>query len=207
MAKVKHTTRHEKPTKSKGRVRATKWSPTAAAKGKFIGKNEKAGIERHRISVAVYKDKAHVSQNELQEALIMNYETHVHGRPESHMTSFEKMEATRTGISKKNLEQLKSKAELDYDQLAHLLGVARNTLISKKGEDKFPVALSEKIMSLADIYSYGYEVFGNREEFNKWVLEPLPALGGKAPYDLLDNQFGREEVRNIIGRIDYGVYS
>jgi putative toxin-antitoxin system antitoxin component (TIGR02293 family) len=128
-------------------------------------------------------------------------------RPESQMTSLEKMEATRQGISKEQLEQLKEKAGLDYDQLAYILNVARATLIGRKGVERFSPALSEKIMSLADIYAYGYGVFGDREAFNQWVVQPLPALGGKAPYDFLDNQYGREEVRHIIGRIAYGVYS
>lgn len=128
-------------------------------------------------------------------------------KPESQMTSIEKMEATKEGISKKALEQLKEKTGFDYDQLSYVLGVARGTLIGKKGTERFSPVLSEKIMSLADIYSYGYEVFSNPLEFNEWIFQPINALGGKAPYDLLDNQYGREEVRNIIGRIDYGVYS
>jgi putative toxin-antitoxin system antitoxin component (TIGR02293 family) len=128
-------------------------------------------------------------------------------KPESQMTSIEKMEATREGISKKALEELKDKAGFDYDQLSEVLGVARTTLINKKGAEKFPLGLSEKIMSLADLYSFGYEIFGNQEEFNQWIFEPLPALGGQAPYALLDNQYGREEVKSIIGRIAYGVYS
>lgn len=128
-------------------------------------------------------------------------------KPESQMTSIEKMEATKEGISKKALEQLKEKAGLDYDQLSYVLGVARGTLIGKKGTERFSPVLSEKIMSLADIYSYGYEVFSDMHEFNEWIFQPINALGGKAPYDLLNSQYGREEVRNIIGRIDYGVYS
>ena len=128
-------------------------------------------------------------------------------KPESQMTSIEKMETTRIGISKKALEELKAMAGLDYDQLAALLGVARTTLLNKKGAERFAAGLSEKIMSLADLYSYGYEIFGDVEEFNHWIFQPLPALGEQAPYAFLDNQYGREEVRNLIGRIAYGVYS
>jgi putative toxin-antitoxin system antitoxin component (TIGR02293 family) len=128
-------------------------------------------------------------------------------KPESQMTSIEKMEATREGISKKALEELKEKAGFDYDQLSEVLGVARTTLLNKKGSEKFPLGLSEKIMSLADLYSFGYEIFGDPEEFNQWIFQPLPALGGQAPYALLDNQYGREEVKNVIGRIAYGAYS
>jgi putative toxin-antitoxin system antitoxin component (TIGR02293 family) len=128
-------------------------------------------------------------------------------RPENRMTTIEKMEATRKGITKKELEQLKKKAGLDYDQLSYILHVARATLIGKKGTEKFGSLLSEKIMSLADIYSYGYEVFGSEEEFNKWIFQPVPAFGGKSPYQVMDNQYGREEVKHVIGRIEHGVYS
>jgi len=128
-------------------------------------------------------------------------------KSESQMTSIEKMDVTRKGISKNALEQLKDKSGFDYDQLSWILGVARTTLLNKKGTDKFPPSLSEKIMSLADLYSFGYEIFGSPEEFNQWIFQSLPALGGKAPYAFLDNQYGREEIRNLIGRIAYGVYS
>lgn len=128
-------------------------------------------------------------------------------KPESHMTPLEKMERLSLGISKKDLEILKLRTDLDYDELAKVLSVTRATLINKKGEEKFNITLSERIIGLADIYSYGYEVFENEEKFNQWMFRANPALGGKTPYEVCNNQFGREEVKNIIGRIDYGVYS
>jgi putative toxin-antitoxin system antitoxin component (TIGR02293 family) len=128
-------------------------------------------------------------------------------KPEGQMTPLEKMVMVDRGVTKKNLESLKAKTELDYDELAQVLSVGRATLINKKGGDKFSPPLSEKIVGLADLYSYGYEVFEDKERFNQWMLRPNQALGGQAPYDLIHNQFGREEVRNVIGRIEYGVYS
>ena len=128
-------------------------------------------------------------------------------KPSSQLTGFQKMNIVREGVSKKALENLKEKAGLDYDDLAVALSVTRATLINKKGNDKFNIALSERIVSLADIYSYGYEVFEDVELFNKWMFRPNQALAGQAPYHFVDNQFGREELRNIIGRIEYGVYS
>jgi putative toxin-antitoxin system antitoxin component (TIGR02293 family) len=128
-------------------------------------------------------------------------------KPESHLTAFEKIVLVREGISKKSLEHLKEKSGLDYDELASTLDVARATLINKKGAEKFSANVSEKIVGLADIYSYGYEVFEDKEAFNQWIKRPNKTLGGSTPYELLDSQFGREEVRNLIGRIEYGVYS
>ena len=128
-------------------------------------------------------------------------------RPEWQMTPVEKMDMVREGISKKNLESFKRKTNLDYDRLSTILLTTRATLINKKGAENFSVALSERIVSIADLYSYGFEVFEDQDKFNDWVFKPNKALGGKQPFEMLDNQFGREEVKNVIGRIAYGVYS
>lgn len=129
------------------------------------------------------------------------------GKPAFKMTPLEKLDTLRDGLDKQDLEKLKSRTELDYDKLSKALSVTRATLINKKGSEKFSPSLTERIISLADIYSYGYDVFEDEARFNLWMFKPNRALGGKAPYDIIDNQFGREEVKNIIGRIDYGVYS
>jgi len=128
-------------------------------------------------------------------------------RPESQLTAFDKMNFIRIGVSIKELEGFKNKATLDYDQLASALSVTRATLINKKGNDKFNPSLSERIISLADIYSYGYKVFEYEARFNAWMFSPNQALGGLLPFKLMDNQFGREEIKNMIGRIEYGVYA
>jgi putative toxin-antitoxin system antitoxin component (TIGR02293 family) len=128
-------------------------------------------------------------------------------KPERQLSAFEKMHIVRDGVSKKDLELLKNKADLDYTMLAKALSVTRATLINKKKGERFGAGLSEKIVGMADLYSYGFEVFEDKERFNQWMSKPNKALGGQIPYDLIDNQFGREEVRNLIGRIDYGIYS
>jgi putative toxin-antitoxin system antitoxin component (TIGR02293 family) len=128
-------------------------------------------------------------------------------KPAYKMTPLEKMDKLRDGLNKHDLEKLKSRTELDYDNLSKALSVTRATLINKKGSEKFSPSLTERIISLADLYSYGYDVFEDESRFNTWMFKPNRALSGKAPYDIIDNQFGREEVKNIIGRIDYGVYS
>lgn len=125
----------------------------------------------------------------------------------SDLTPFEKMHVVREGVSKKDLEILKSKTKMDYTSLAKALSVTRATLINKKKVEKFNPSLSERIIGLADLYSFGFEVFEDEALFNNWMQKPNKALGGEIPLDIIDNQFGREEVKNVIGRIAYGVYS
>ncbi len=126
---------------------------------------------------------------------------------ENQMTTFEKMEKLKQGLSKTDLESFKKRTKLDYDKLSHVLSVTRSTLIKKKGDQTYAVAVAERMLDLADIYSYGYKVFADEKKFQEWIFKPNHALGQKAPYDILDNQFGRLEVKNLIGRIEFGVHS
>ncbi|WP_367913844.1 antitoxin Xre/MbcA/ParS toxin-binding domain-containing protein [Leadbetterella sp. DM7] len=131
------------------------------------------------------------------------------GRPLSlsGMTPLQKMQISKKGVSKNYLEQFKKATALGYDDLAGALAVTRATLINKKGEEKFNTPLSERIVSLADLYAYGYEVFEDTEAFNQWMQAPNQALGGLTPLSITDSLYGREEVKSLIGRIAYGVYS
>ena len=127
--------------------------------------------------------------------------------PLKDLTSIQKMKIVRRGITKSYLVQLKNSTELDYDALAQALSVTRSTLINKKGDQKFNDNLAERIVALADLYSFGYEVFEDEKRFNAWMSHPNQALGGQPPFDFIDNQYGREEIHNLIGRIEHGVFS
>ena len=122
------------------------------------------------------------------------------------LSSQYKIGIIKNGISKKQLEAIKSETDFDYHTLSSLLSVSRTTLIKKKGDDKFDQPTSERIMLLAELLSYGREVFESRECFNTWIKKPSLALGGKAPLEMLDTPYGIEEVKKELGRIEYGVY-
>ena len=151
-----------------------------------------------------YKQKE--IQNFAEDAPTMYYAGNA-AIPLNDLTSIQKMRIIKNGISKHYLEVFKKATALDYDSLAGALSVTRATLINKKGPEKFSNQISEKIISLADLYSFGYEVFEDKNKFNKWMFVPNQALGGLAPFDIIDNYYGKEEVRVLIGRIAYGVYS
>lgn len=96
---------------------------------------------------------------------------------------------------------------MDYTSLANALSVTRATLIDNKKNEKFGLSLSEKILDIADLYAFGFEVFEDESSFRKWMNSPIRALDYRKPLDLINNQFGREEIRIIIGCVSYGVYS
>jgi putative toxin-antitoxin system antitoxin component (TIGR02293 family) len=125
----------------------------------------------------------------------------------SRLTPMEKMKLSQTGVSKKYLEKLKAKTMLDYQKLADVLSINRATLINKKEDEKFSAAQSERIIGLDALFNQGLEVFKDKDKLNGWLNTPNRALDGKIPYEVMGNQFGREEVLNLLGRIQWGVYS
>src|SRR5690349_24031759 len=88
------------------------------------------------------------------------------------LTSQYKIGIIKNGITKTQLEAIKSETDFDYHTLSNLLAVSRTTLIKKKGEDRFDQPTSERIMILAEFISYGREVSESRERFNSWIKEP-----------------------------------
>ena len=119
----------------------------------------------------------------------------------------QKIDIVESGISKSQLEEVKKQTGLDYEVLSNILAVTKATLHNKKGNEKFNANVSERILLLADIYAYGIEVFGTKERFNSWLISNILALGGKKPIERLNTTLGMQEVKQILGRIDYGVYS
>jgi putative toxin-antitoxin system antitoxin component (TIGR02293 family) len=122
------------------------------------------------------------------------------------LSADDKIQYIKKGISKNELKNIKEEINLDYDALSKILSVSRATLLTKKPTQKFDQSTSEKIMLLADIVSYGLNVFEDKERFNDWLKRPNKALGEQSPLEKMDTVYGIQEVKNEIGRIEYGVY-
>jgi putative toxin-antitoxin system antitoxin component (TIGR02293 family) len=63
------------------------------------------------------------------------------------------------------------------------------------------------LFELTDLLLYGKEVFNSNENFVKWLNLPNTALGGMEPQELLELPGGIAKVKDIVGRIEHGVYS
>lgn len=46
---------------------------------------------------------------------------------------------------------------------------------------------------------------GNQELADQWLSAPVRALGGKKPNDLLKDEVGIQQVRDVIGRLEHGI--
>lgn len=53
----------------------------------------------------------------------------------------------------------------------------------------------------------GYpENFDARKWLEEWITQPVPALGGKSPLELLDNEKGIEQIKQVIAAMESNAY-
>ncbi len=51
------------------------------------------------------------------------------------------------------------------------------------------------------------DVFGGGDSAREWLTNPQTGLGNAVPLDFAKTEIGAREVENLLGRIEYGVYS
>lgn len=83
----------------------------------------------------------------------------------------------------------------------------RQAKVGLLGETRLDAATSERLLLLARLATYGVTVFQDKGKFTRWLHRPLRLLADRSPVDLMDSTTGVQLVEDILGRIDYGVFS
>ncbi len=97
---------------------------------------------------------------------------------------------------------------LKKELVAQMLNISEPTLYRwTKSNKTLDRNFSVKLFEIADLFLFGEEVFGNRDAFFKWLNLPNKALGGLEPHELIEIPGGVSKVKDVLGRIEYGVYS
>ncbi|MGF1586570.1 MAG: antitoxin Xre/MbcA/ParS toxin-binding domain-containing protein [Bacteroidales bacterium] len=112
------------------------------------------------------------------------------------------------GVNVSIIKNFSNYFNLTKESVAQILDISEPTLYRWiKANKILERNFSVKLFEIADFFLYGEEVFGDRDVFFKWLNIPNDALGGLEPYSLIEIPGGVSKVRDILGRIEYGVYS
>ncbi|MDX2266932.1 MAG: MbcA/ParS/Xre antitoxin family protein [Bryobacter sp.] len=57
------------------------------------------------------------------------------------------------------------------------------------------------------IVAHAFAVFGDEEKAKHWLTTPLELFGDREPIDLLATEEGREQVENVLIRIEHNIHS
>jgi len=117
-------------------------------------------------------------------------------------------ELIRQGLPAGAVSALADKLELANHTLGQKLGIPARTLTRRLSQPGLLTpSESDRTARMARTYATAVEMLGDRKKAILWLATPNRALGGDAPFDLLDTDLGAREVEDLLGRIAYGVYS
>lgn len=112
------------------------------------------------------------------------------------------------GINSNVIKNFRTYFNISKGSTAHMLNVSEPTIYRwMKSNKNLDRNHSVKLFEIADLFLYGSEVFKSKDNFFKWMSLPNTALGGMEPQELVEIPGGVSKVRDILGRIEHGVYS
>lgn len=112
------------------------------------------------------------------------------------------------GLSVQAVRALQRHLGFSNKEMSAVLGVSESTLARREQTQK-PLTLDEgeKAIQLSAVLVKGMEVFEDEEDLHFWLNSPIPALGGQKPKNLLHSVIGRDQVQDVLGRIQHGHFS
>lgn len=113
----------------------------------------------------------------------------------------------KQGLPVSSFNRLQQEMDIPVQALARVANIALRTLARRKKEGKFPADESERVLRLALLFERAVDVLGSSDVARRWIKSPKKALGGKTPLDYADTEPGAREVEELLGRIEYGVFS
>jgi putative toxin-antitoxin system antitoxin component (TIGR02293 family) len=111
------------------------------------------------------------------------------------------------GLPFSDLKALQDSIDMPFEQLAAKLAISRSTLQRRKANGRLSPDESDKVIRFARLLEHATDVFGDIDKARAWLKHPQYGLGGAVPLEYAETEIGAREVDNLLGRIDYGVYS
>jgi len=111
------------------------------------------------------------------------------------------------GLPFSELETLRSEIDEPLESLARQLSISRSTLQRRRTERRLSPQESDRVMRFWRLLQHATRVFGDVARARQWLKFPQRGLGAAVPLDYARTEVGAREVENLLGRIDYGVYS
>lgn len=130
--------------------------------------------------------------------------------PTIHVTELQDLDLislSKSGLATKEVSALAERLELPVKEMVRLLTLSQRTFHRRNPDERLDQVASERLLLLAQLADHGYDVFDDQGKFNRWLRRPLRILGDQRPLDILDTSQGIRLIDNLLGRIEYGVYS
>jgi putative toxin-antitoxin system antitoxin component (TIGR02293 family) len=131
-------------------------------------------------------------------SVLRKYENHLDDR-------FWIVEEAAAGVPASAVFDLMGMTHLSKSFFAGMLNLSTKTLDRYlAGGKQLNASSGEMILKLFSLVKKGEEIFGNADEFGKWIEKPAYGLGFKVPKELMKSAAGVDLVMDELIRIEYG---
>lgn len=113
----------------------------------------------------------------------------------------------KQGLPVGAFDRLRDRLDVPDKMLASTVNIAYRTLSRRKKEGRLKTDESERVLRIARLYEKALDVLEDEKLARQWFRLPAKALGGKTPLQYADTEPGAEEVNDLLGRMEYGVFS
>ncbi|HIO97126.1 MAG TPA: DUF2384 domain-containing protein [Leucothrix sp.] len=117
------------------------------------------------------------------------------------------IELLRSGFHYKTVEAVRETLEIPLAEFGKIINIAPRTLSRRKKEGKLHTDESERLYRVAILLERATEVLESKATAVHWLKSPKKSLGGQTPLDFADTEVGIEEVKELLGRIEHGVFA
>jgi putative toxin-antitoxin system antitoxin component (TIGR02293 family) len=115
--------------------------------------------------------------------------------------------AVRQGLRVSAIDAITLELDLPAADVLPALRIARRTMDRRKQTGRLSPEESERVYRVAKILAFAESALGTKEKARHWLTSRNRALGNVTPLSLLETEAGADAVTNVLGRIEYGVYS
>lgn len=122
----------------------------------------------------------------------------------------------RSGVPASRVKSIVSDLRLDQKSALRALNLKTATINRKTlKNESLSIGESERVIGMARLVGQlqsmmeesGDPQFDAPAWLSRWLREPLPALGGQRPLELLDTMEGQALVANILAKLQSGAYA
>ena len=111
------------------------------------------------------------------------------------------------GLPFREIEELRAEIDEPLEVVGHHVSISRSTLQRRRADRRLSPQESDRVLRFRRLVEHATKVFGDLIRARQWLKSPQRGLGGAVPLDYAVTEVGAREVENLLGRIDYGVYS
>lgn len=117
-------------------------------------------------------------------------------------------EVVHAGIGVEAYEHFRRAIEVSNEDLARVLAIPQRTFDRRRSQGRLKPDESDRLARLSMLFEYAVKLFeGNQERAAQWFRTPKRALDNTSPLEFADTEPGAQEVRDLIGRLEHGVFS